>query len=142
MKNSILFDSSLIAPCGMNCGLCLGYLRDKNRCEGCSSKEAAMPAYCAKCIIRNCEVIKSSDIKFCYVCEKYPCRRLKEIDKRYRTRHNMSMLENLVHIKDLGMDDFLESEKVKWTCDTCGGVICVHRGYCLSCNPKGVKNKI
>ncbi len=28
----------LIAPCGMNCGTCLGYLREKNKCVGCRLK--------------------------------------------------------------------------------------------------------
>jgi hypothetical protein len=27
-------EPALVAPCGMNCGLCMGYLRDKNRCLG------------------------------------------------------------------------------------------------------------
>jgi hypothetical protein len=27
------FNKQLIAPCGMNCGICLGYLRDKNKCK-------------------------------------------------------------------------------------------------------------
>ena len=30
---------NLIAPCGMNCILCWGYIREKNRCPGCLINE-------------------------------------------------------------------------------------------------------
>ncbi len=42
-------DVSLIAPCGMNCGICLAYLRTKNVCPGCRvndfrhSRKSEMP---------------------------------------------------------------------------------------------------
>ena len=29
------FDPDLIAPCGMNCNICMAYLREKNKCPGC-----------------------------------------------------------------------------------------------------------
>ena len=32
--------SELIAPCGMNCGICYGYLREKNKCPGCRKRDA------------------------------------------------------------------------------------------------------
>jgi hypothetical protein len=25
----------LVAPCGMNCGICIAYLREKNKCPSC-----------------------------------------------------------------------------------------------------------
>lgn len=125
----------LIAPCGMNCGICLAYLRDKNRCEGCNSDNQYKPASCISCILKNCEVIANNKSKLCYECEKYPCKRLKQLDKRYRLKYNMSMLDNLKFIKERGMDEFLINEKIRWTCKECGGVICVHRG-CLKCGKK------
>ena len=30
--------SGLIAACGMNCGLCIGFLREKKPCGGCFKK--------------------------------------------------------------------------------------------------------
>ncbi len=44
--------SSLITPCGMNCALCLGYLREKNRCNGCNNSNIR---YCVNCRIKNCD---------------------------------------------------------------------------------------
>lgn len=137
MENPWSFDSSMIAPCGMNCGLCLGYQREKNKCGGCNGSDSNKPAYCVSCSIRNCEQIQKCDSKLCYECSKLPCARMKQLDKRYRTKYGMSMLENLAMIKNSGMDAFLENEKVKWTCKHCGGAVCVHRDFCLKC--KGLK---
>jgi len=134
-KNTTL-NSILIAPCGMNCAICLGYLREKNKCEGCNSNSENMPSSCKKCIINNCELLKETESGFCYDCSKYPCKRLKQLDKRYRTKYAMSMLENLDFIKTAGLNEFLANESVRWKCNSCGGSICVHRGYCLKCQPK------
>ncbi len=128
-------DASMIAPCGMNCTLCYAYLREKNKCDGCrGSVESKMPS-CVRCIISHCDARAECESDFCYVCDKYPCKRLKELDKRYRTKYSMSMLENLSAIKTQGMDAFLKQQSERWTCPDCGGVICVHRGYCYTCGP-------
>lgn len=136
MENRSTFDLSLIAPCGMNCGLCRAYLRDKKKCPGCNGIDVGKPASCIKCQIRNCANIQASESKFCYDCNKFPCTRMKQLDKRYRINYAMSMIENLAQIKNLGMDEFIMNEKIKWTCTNCGGTICVHKGYCINCNEK------
>ena len=56
-----------------------------------------------------------------------------QFDKRYRTKYAMSMIENPESIKKIGLSAFIENEKERWRCIKCGGVICVHRGYCLHC---------
>jgi hypothetical protein len=129
-------EADLIAPCGMNCAICMGYLREKNRCPGCHGSDSALPGYCSKCVIRNCDQIRANQSGFCYECPRYPCRRLRELDKRYRTRYAMSMLENLDYIRMHGVTAFVEIENRRWRCDRCGGVVCVHRGYCFQCGQK------
>lgn len=128
------FETTLIAPCGMNCGICLAFLRDKNRCEGCRGDDGHKPWSCVRCVIRNCELLEATPSNFCYDCEKYPCSRLKQLDKRYRTKYKMSMIENLNNIKKNGLDGFVQNEQKRWVCNKCGGTICVHRGFCLKCN--------
>jgi hypothetical protein len=123
----------MIAPCGMNCGICRAHLRTNRICPGCHGEDAKKSASCIKCIIRNCETIKLNKSKFCFECENYPCKRLIQLDKRYRTKYSMSMIENLGNIKRIGLSAFIENEKERWLCQRCGGVICVHQGYCLSC---------
>ena len=129
--------NNLIAPCGMNCGICLGYLREKNKCPGCRDRDENKPGYRVKCIIKNCPVLKENKMKFCSdKCDKYPCKRLKNLDKRYRTKYGMSMIENLENIKKFGIRNFVNSEKTRWKCKKCGSIICVHRNFCLKCGEK------
>lgn len=129
--NTKLITSKLIAPCGMNCGICMAYLRDKNHCPGCMEPDVNKPNSCIKCIIKNCEIIKKN--KFCFKCDNYPCTRLKNLDKRYRTKYGMSMIENLENINKLGIREFVKNEKVRWKCSKCGGTINVHRWKCFTC---------
>jgi hypothetical protein len=128
-----LNEFSLIAPCGMNCRVCRAYLRDKNKCPGCRINDINKPITRAGCKIKNCKVFRNSKAKFCFECDNFPCALLKYLDKRYRTKYDMSMVENLEHIKKFGIRKFIRNEKARWTCPKCGGVICVHKGYCLSC---------
>ena len=82
----------------------------------------------------QCELLKNGRIRFCYECSDFPCRRLKGLDKRYRTKYHMSMIENLKAIQRKGIDDFLKSEKEQWACPKCGQPICCHNGLCLHCD--------
>ena len=122
----------LIAPCGMNCGICLAYLRNKNKCTGCRGNNADKPITRINCGIKNCPLLPDKS-KFCFECESFPCDKLNHLDKRYRTKYNMSMIENLNYIKDRGIENFISKESVRWSCPECGGTICVHKGYCFSC---------
>jgi ribosomal protein L40E len=130
----------LIAPCGMNCGICMAYLRDKNICSSCWSTSGYKSDSCKKCSIKNCELLAKTDSKFCYECSKFPCARLKQLDKRYRLKYKMSMIENLHYIEESGVENFVQKESIRWKCETCGGPICVHRGFCLKCNNKSAIN--
>lgn len=131
--NKVSIKSLLIAPCGMNCGVCMAYLREKRKCPGCRGSNENKSVSCANCRIKNCDDLKKDNKKFCFPCKKFPCSRLKQLDKRYRTRYDMSMLENLENIKTLGVRAFVKNERERWACSQCGGVICVHRGYCFDC---------
>jgi hypothetical protein len=123
------FVPEFIASCGMNCGVCLHYLRERNKCPGCFSgrKVNHRPI---KCGIKLC---KDRRGEYCFNCDKFPCERLKRLDKRYRTKYNMSMIENLKFIKKNRINKFLGKEKKKWKCSRCGGMICCHNGICSRC---------
>lgn len=122
-----------IAPCGMNCRLCIAYIREKNRCPGCNSEPGTKMASCEQCSIKNCPTIRDNDSGFCYECETFPCRRMKQLDKRYRTKYRMSMIENLKWIEEHGLEDFLKREGVRWECGTCGEIVSAHRTECPNC---------
>lgn len=127
-----MIKTSLIAPCGMNCAVCLGYIREKNKCPGCREIDPDKAKSCRHCRIVKCAV-KKKGYKYCFSCKIMPCARLKHLDKRYRTNYGMSMLENLANIKRLGIRKFVINETRRWKCPKCGELICVHRWYCPWC---------
>ena len=121
-----------IAPCGMNCRLCIGFIREKKPCAGCNGDDTNKPYHCVVCKIKNCEGIQTVPSGLCDACEK-KCRRLKDLDKRYKMKYHMSMLENLAYIKENGMPAFLKREEERWTCPACSGIVSVHRNECPAC---------
>ncbi len=132
-------EEQLIAPCGMNCAVCSAYLALKFDLK----KKGFGRTYCSGCLPRgkNCAFMKKSCsllgqglVRFCFHCPDFPCRRLKTLDKRYRTFYHMSEIENLNFLKERGVEAFLEKEKAKWRCTRCGGVICCHNGLCYNCD--------
>jgi|WetSurMetagenome_2_1015567.scaffolds.fasta_scaffold277152_2 hypothetical protein len=132
-KKTTAISATLIAPCGMNCRLCHAYIRDKNACPGCRGNDTFKAKSCALCRVKNCEKMATAEFKYCFCCESFPCARLNHLDKRYRTKYGMSMIENLKTIKEFGIRHFIRNEKEKWTCPQCGEIICVHKPQCLYC---------
>jgi hypothetical protein len=133
-NTSVSFNRTMIAPCGMNCGSCIAYMRTKNKCPGCWSDDILKNNSCTHCIIKNCDLLAKTDSKFCIDCQKYPCRRLKQLDKRYRTRYKTSFIENLMIIKQNGINFFLDFETKRRKCSECGATLSVHRDHCLACS--------
>lgn len=128
--------STLIAPCGMNCRLCRAYIREKKACPGCHGNDTLKSKSCAMCRIKNCEMIVADKIGYCFKCKKFPCPGLNRLDKRYKTKYGMSMIENLEYIQRFGIRSFVRHEKERWTCSECGEVICVHKENCIYCGCK------
>ncbi|MEI6578811.1 MAG: DUF3795 domain-containing protein [Eubacteriales bacterium] len=134
-----MMEENLIAPCGMNCGLCVSYLAMKNDLK----KKGFCKKYCPGCLPRgknctymqdSCDKVGKGLVRYCFECGDFPCRRLKVLDKRYRGKYHMSMIENLVFIKEQGMETFLKKEDTNWRCPACGGTICCHNGLCFNCS--------
>jgi hypothetical protein len=127
----------LIAPCGMNCGLCTEYLAlsrglEKSRmlwhCKGCRPRNKQ----CAF-IKKKCEKLGRSQVEFCIECEEFPCELIIELDKSYQKKYNYSFIDNLEYIKEHGMEAFLRSQEEKYKCQNCGDVKCIHNGKYYSC---------
>ncbi len=136
----MLFTPDLIAPCGMNCGLCSAYLafshnipkkRGKiTHCAGCRAR----PKMCAW-LKGNCDQLATGKIQFCYECADFPCDRLSHIDHRYQTSYNTSFIRNLEEIRDHGMNVFLKNQTKRYMCRRCEvDVISVHKGKCYRCD--------
>jgi hypothetical protein len=138
MNTGVHFSRIHLAPCGINCGTCMAYLRDRNKCIGCMSPKGEKANHCDACIIRNCDSLNMTVSKFCYDCEKFPCQRLKKLDKRYQNRYKTNLLQNLRTIKETGIEEYLRKESARWSCPGCGSVVCVHRHICKTC---GMENR-
>ncbi len=127
-------EKELIAPCGMNCGICKYHYREKNTCPGCREVQRQTPTARFHCSVRECSILQDKKWMHCSnTCADYPCKRLKSLDKRYRTKYHMSMLDNLECINTQGVDRLLEKEAQKWACPQCNALVTCHGGMCLSC---------
>jgi hypothetical protein len=49
------FKITLIAPCGMDCAICMAFLREKNRCNGCYAPDRKCSLHCT---IFACENVR------------------------------------------------------------------------------------
>lgn len=128
-KSMVIFS---VAPCGMNCGICIAHLRKENKCAGCNA-DSGRSSHCLTCSIKNCSELNKSAKPYCFDCKKYPCARLKQLDKRYRSKYGMSMIENLNNIKAFGIRRFIKNERERWKCSNCSSLLSVHRENCLCC---------
>ena len=128
-------NNNSVAPCGVICDICLGYQREKNKCFGCLNI-GNKPYHCTVCSIKSCKKKKGNEELLCYDCSKFPCKRIKNLDKRYTLKYGESPIQNLNKIKEIGLQAFIEIEKEKWKCNSCGQLLCVHREVCLNCGNK------
>lgn len=143
MKN---FHKDLIALCGMNCALCSGYLAFKNDlkskglnhhyCRGCRPENKQ-----CSCIKKNCDLINNNEIRFCFECDAFPCKKLNQLDVRYKKFYRMSEIENLNFIEEFGIKKFLKQQEEIWKCSKCGELVCCHNGICYNCEQDKLKNK-
>lgn len=117
-------------------------LRNYQFYKGGLNKEGFHKTYCPGCVPRGkncthmghkCSLFGEGLVRFCFQCEKYPCKDLRALDKRYREKYHMSMMENLEEIRVEGMEAFLKNQNLKWICPNCGELRCAHNGLCLFC---------
>jgi predicted RNA-binding Zn-ribbon protein involved in translation (DUF1610 family) len=121
----------------MNCGICRAYLAYSRGVL----KERGKMTHCSGClprgkncfIKRGCAKLSENKIRFCFECDLMPCKNLDRVDRRYRKRYGMSMVENLKELKAGGIENFLKSQEAKYKCPECGDVVSVHDRKCYSC---------
>ena len=97
----------LVAPCGINCAVCVRYLATVRGV----AKERKIPE-CAGCRPRgkrcsfikgSCQQLREDKIGFCFECEGFPCERLERLNRRYTTKYGTSLIDNLRGIKEFGL---------------------------------------
>ncbi len=143
-SQKITITKDLIAPCGMNCAICSGYIgfsrnlspSQRRRfkvgdCKGCRARGKLCAFLKKQCTpTKN---IRNQKIKYCYECKIFPCENLSKLDKRYKENYDYSFIENLKMIKKKGITKFIKLEKQKFRCPKCGGTVNVHTKKCTDC---------
>lgn len=136
----------LVAPCGMNCAICSGYLAMRaevrakgirmSYCKGCRPRDKR----CAF-LKKRCGRLRDGEVEYCHECGEFPCKDLKQLDERYRRLYRMSMIENLQAIEERGIAAFVEEQRQRWRCPDCGGTICCHNGVCYTCGLERLRGR-
>ena len=141
----MMFKAEMIAPCGLDCNICLQALIEKDPCPGCNGADEGKPEFCSKrCGIILCRKRRENGYQYCDECPDYPCVDVMEKENRYTTKypHRESPLENLKMIREQGMEAFLEQQRRLWICPNCGNAFSVHDSYCPHCGKKIIKTEV
>lgn len=135
---------NLTGPCGFYCGTCRHYLARakgllkekhlKDGCKGCRAQDK-------KCawVKRDCVLLRKHQIAFCFECPDFPCDNLKKFDERHIREDQLSPIENLLRIKEVGTQQWLAEQAEAWKCPQCGGNLCVIDRECYDCGWSWVK---
>ena len=91
-----------IPSCGIFCGGCPIYTREKNPCRGAEINVAR----CEKCNYQLCCINKG--IEHCYECDAFPCGKLKSFSKRWK-KYGQNIIENQNILKESGKEHFLNN---------------------------------
>jgi hypothetical protein len=124
-----------LAPCGVFCGACPSIGKT---CRGCSSEDRQQGRGSKwGCKVRNC-CYNVEKVSFCGECGKFPCKIIgkKLLDTHpgepaFKYRHEVP--DNLARMKELGLDEYLEHERQRWSCPHCGGQVVFYHYKCRSC---------
>lgn len=101
-------DTTMFAPCGMNCLVCYKHCYHKKPCAGCLNSDKGKPEYCRKCKIKDC--IKDKGLSYCFECSDYPCKLIKNLEKSYNKRYQASLMENSDTVRQHGLEIFMMLE--------------------------------
>src|SRR5512139_1118936 len=135
MKMDAAIPDRMLAPCGITCYACYVHLRAKKSCDGCHGPDGSKPEHCRACKIKDCAA--GHGVAFCHECETFPCAIIRRLDRSYRQRYRVSLVENGLRLKAVGVDVWLAEERARWTCPRCGGVISQHDRACSECGQPG-----
>jgi hypothetical protein len=96
----------------MNCMVCYKYLSNQP-CAGCAAL-GGKPAH-RQCRIRRCAGERG--LSHCFLFGEFPCRLIKNLDKSYKTRYGVSLVEDALAAKEMGIAPFLTAQRSLFTCE-------------------------
>lgn len=140
-NNQGIPDLNLAGPCGFYCGTCRHYLaraKDmlaekhlKHGCKGCREQDKN-----CSWVKKDCALLRKKQVTFCFECADFPCDNLIKLDRRHVRDDDISLIGNLLRIKEIGAGQWLIEQRNKWSCPQCGGNVCVMDQECYDCRAK------
>lgn len=124
-------EGQLLAPCGMNCLFCYKHCASPKPCRGCWANEGDKPSHCRSCAIRDCAAAQG--LSNCAACGQFPCSRVKSLDRGYRRKYQVSLVERGRERLRLGDSAQWELDCRRFACPACGEVLSLHDGICSGC---------
>ena len=94
--------SDRVPACGVFCGGCPSYTREKKPCPGAGINVARCEA--CKTFHLCCQ---ERGITHCHECKEFPCRKLRSYSKHW-ARYGQSFIENQKLLKKVGEKQFLQ----------------------------------
>ena len=91
-----------IPACGVFCGGCPTFTREKNPCPGAEINRKR----CESCTTFYL-CCKDKNISHCFQCTDFPCKKFKAFSKRW-LKYGQDFIVNQKLLKDRGIDGFLE----------------------------------
>lgn len=134
MKMPESIETSMFAPCGINCMVCYRHCYHKKPCAGCLGSDTGKPEHCRKCKIKAC--VNEKSLTYCYECADFPCKQIRALEKSYTTRYKKSLVANSHSVKTIGLEAFMNQQREAYTCPHCGGIISMHDAECSDCQKK------
>ena len=124
-----------LAPCGVFCGACPSIYKS---CLGCASENQNQKRKSKwNCRIRKC-CYEEMEKSFCIYCAQFPCDKINKKlinshpgEIKFKYRHEIS--ENLSKLDEMGIGDYFEYQRQRWSCPSCGGRVVFYDYTCIEC---------
>jgi hypothetical protein len=99
-------------------------------CDGCLG-EGNLTPWCRKCQIRLCNRLGSGKIR-CSDCAEFPCKLISDFCHD-GAPHHAEVLYNLRRIQEVGIEEWAEKDKYRWTCPKCQNLLSWYDPACQKC---------
>jgi hypothetical protein len=124
-----------LAPCGVYCGACPSFNKTCLGCVSANKKQKRKSKW--ECKIRVC-CYDIEKLYFCIDCGKFPCithrKKLSDThqgDSKFKYRHEIPQI--FAKMKEMDIESYLEYQKKRWICPSCGGVVYFYHYKCSNC---------
>jgi hypothetical protein len=117
---------------------CLGSVpKEDIACGGCKSDNVYYG--CRICGLRSCA--REKNVEHCIECSEYPCKNYRSWQKAAKLLpHIKEAADSLEAIKRDGVDHWLDSQKKRWSCPSCGTPFSWYASTCNNCGRSLVLN--